>query len=132
MLTVSSLAKKIHGTVEGDVNFKINGVGDLRTSPKDFVSFLSDERYYKFFEDSSSNVVIVNNKFSNPRLDKILIRVENPVYAYIQTLEHFGFKQNSKKADSKQMLVMRKFCSVELLFMVNFCLVGFNVRKYFF
>ena len=33
MLTVSSLAKKIHGTVEGDVDFKINGVGDLRTSP---------------------------------------------------------------------------------------------------
>ena len=67
MLTVSSLAKKIHGTVEGDVDFKINGVGDLRTSPKNFVSFLSDERYYKFFEDSSSNVVIVNNKFNNPQ-----------------------------------------------------------------
>ena len=66
MLTVASLAKKINGTVEGDVDFKINGVGDLRNSPKNFVSFLSDERYYKFFEDSSSNVVIVNNKFNNP------------------------------------------------------------------
>ena len=49
MLTVSSLAKKIRGTVEGDVDFKINGVGDLRTSPKilfhffqinDIISFL--------------------------------------------------------------------------------------------
>ena len=46
MINISSLADKLNGSIEGDSSLVIKGVGDLRTSPKNFVSFLSDERYY--------------------------------------------------------------------------------------
>ena len=90
MITINDLAEKINGSIEGEKTLSINGVGDLRTAPKDFVSFLSDERYYKYFQDTSSQAVIVDNSFSHDRLNKTLIRVTNPVYAYIKTIELFN------------------------------------------
>ena len=96
MFNISSLAKKVNGLIEGDSSLTIKGVGDLRTSPKDFVSFLSDNRYYKYFEESNSNIILVNKDFSEPRLQKTLIRVENPVFAYIQLLEYFSPKKENK------------------------------------
>ncbi len=96
MINISSLADKLNGSIEGDSSLVIKGVGDLRTSPKNFVSFLSDERYYKYFKESQSNAIIVNKEFSNPRLKKTLIRVDNPVFAYIKTLEYFSPKKENK------------------------------------
>ena len=89
MINISSLAKKLNGSIEGDSNLIVKGAGDLRTSPENFISFLSDNRYYKYFEESHSNIILVNKDFSNSRLEKTLIRVDNPVFAYIKALEHF-------------------------------------------
>ena len=96
MINISSLAKKVNGSIEGDPELIIKGIGDLRTSPKNFISFLSDNRYYKYFKESDSNIVLVNKDFSNPRLEKTLIRVDNPVFAYIQVLEYFSPKNKDK------------------------------------
>ena len=96
MIKISILAKKIDGLIEGDSNLAVRGVGDLRSSPSDFISFLSDQRYYKYFKESLSNVIIVNKNFSNPRLEKTLIRVDNPVFAYIKILEHFTSSKQNK------------------------------------
>ena len=90
MISISSLARKIEGSIEGDPDLIINGIGDLKNSPKDFLSFLSDSRYYDDFKNSLSNAVIVSNKFSDSRLNKTLIRVDNPVFAYIRILEFFN------------------------------------------
>ncbi len=89
MISVSDLSELIDCSVEGNSELLIEGVGDLRNTHKNFISFLSDKRYYKFFKDSASSVVIVRNDFSEDRLDKTLIRVENPVFAYIKILEYF-------------------------------------------
>ena len=43
---------------------------------------------------SKSEAVIVNHDFSNDNLDKTLIRVDNPVYAYIQILELLTIQKN--------------------------------------
>ena len=89
MISISTLAEKIGGLVEGDSSLVISGIGDLRNSPKDFLTFLSDNRYHDDLVKSKSEAVIVNHDFTNNNLDKTLIRVDNPVYAYIQILELF-------------------------------------------
>ena len=89
MISISTLAEKVGGLVEGDSSLVISGIGDLRNSPKDFLTFLSDNRYHDDLVKSKSEAVIVNHDFSNDNLDKTLIRVDNPVYAYIQILELF-------------------------------------------
>ena len=90
MIKLSALAKKIDGVIEGNSNLMIHGVGDLRNSPKEFLSFLSDNRYYEDFKNSPSWAVIVNKDFIDSSLNKTIIKVDNPVFAYIKTLEIFN------------------------------------------
>ena len=96
MVNVLLLAKKINGTIQGDSKILIEGIGDLRTSPDNFASFLSDNRYYKYFEKTLSKVVIVDKNFSQPTLGKTLIKVDNPVFAYIKVLEYFNSSKKNK------------------------------------
>ena len=67
MIKLSALAEKIDGVIEGDANLTINGVGELRNSPKDFLSFLSDSRYYEDFKKSHSCAVIVGKDFNDSK-----------------------------------------------------------------
>jgi len=105
MITINQLAKKINGSIEGQKNLSIKGVGDLRTAPKNFVSFLSDDRYYKYFKDSSSQIIIVSEDFSNDRFDKTVIKVDNPLYAYIKTMEYFNPTNDFKPGIDKRAVV---------------------------
>ena len=90
MINIKKIAAKLNGIIDGNSNLSIKGVSDLRTASKNDISFLSDSRYYKYFEKSLTDAVIVHNDFSLNSKNKTLIRVDNPVYAYIQTLEIFG------------------------------------------
>ena len=36
MISISTLAEKVGGLVEGDSSLVISGIGDLKNSPKDF------------------------------------------------------------------------------------------------
>jgi len=96
MIDITTLARKVGGAIEGNSDLVINGIGDLKNSPEGFLSFLSDHRYYDDFKNSKSTAIIVNHKFSDASLDKTLIRVDNPVYAYIQILELFHESKKDK------------------------------------
>ena len=45
MININKIAKKINGSIEGDETLSIKGVGEGRTTKKNFISFLSDEKY---------------------------------------------------------------------------------------
>ena len=108
MITINQLAKKINGNIEGNHKNKIAGIGDLRTAPKNFVSFLSDDRYYKYFKDSLSEVIIVKKDFSYESFNKTLIKVENPVFAYIQAIEFFDKPSSFKSEIHKTAIISSK------------------------
>ena len=74
MINITTLAEKVGGSIEGDSNLVINGIGDLKNSPEEFLSFLSDHRYYEDFKNSKSKAVIVNHDFSDSCFDKTLLR----------------------------------------------------------
>ena len=128
MPNISSLAKKVNGLIEGDSNLSIKGVGDLRTSPKDFVSFLSDNRYYKYFEESNSNIILVNKDFSQPRLQKTLIRVENPVFAYIQLLEYFSPKKQYQTGIHNTAIISKSAQIGQNVSIGPYAVIGSNVK----
>ena len=105
MIKLSALAEKIDGVIDGDANLTINGVGELRNSPKDFLSFLSDSRYYEDFKKSHSCAVIVGKDFNDSKINKTLIKVDNPVFAYIQTLELFNKQKKTKSGIHKTAII---------------------------
>ena len=108
MITIDELANKIDGSIEGSNQDSIVGIGDLRTAPKNFVSFLSDDRYYKYFKESLSDTIIVKKDFSENRFNKTLIRVDNPVYAYIQAIEFFNKTVNFEPNIHKTAIISAK------------------------
>ena len=108
MININKIAKKINGSIEGDETLSIKGVGDLRTTKKNFISFLSDERYYKHFKSSLSDVIIVDNEFSLDKCNKTIIRVKNPVFAYIQILEYFKKNVNTEVGIHKTAIISPK------------------------
>ena len=108
MISITTLAEKVEGSIEGDSNLIINGIGDLKNSPKEFLSFLSDSRYYNDFKNSKSCAVIVNHNFSDSSNGKTLIRVDNPVYAYIQILELFNKTKKLKNSIHKTAIISEK------------------------
>ncbi len=108
MITINELANRINGSIEGGSQKSIVGIGDLRTAPKNFVSFLSDDRYYKYFKESLSETIIVKKDFSENRFNKTLIRVDNPVYAYIKAIEFFNKKVNFKPTIHKTAIISSK------------------------
>ena len=128
MINISILAKKIDGLIEGDSNLTVRGIGDLRSSPSDFISFLSDQRYYKYFKESLSNVIIVNKKFSNPRLEKTLIRVDNPVFAYIKILEHFSSSKQNKTGIHDTAIISKNVQIDSFTSILNDTYIGYNVK----
>ena len=108
MISISTLAKKVGGFIEGDSNLVISGIGDLKNSPKDYLTFLSDNRYYEDLVNSKSEAVIVNHDFSTDDINKTLIRVDNPVFAYIQILELFDNTQKKYSGIHPTAIISKK------------------------
>ena len=108
MISISTLAKKVGGFIEGDSNLVISGIGDLQNSPKDYLTFLSDNRYYEDLLNSKSEAVIVNHDFSTDDINKTLIRVDNPVFAYIQILELFDTTQKKYSGIHPTAIISKK------------------------
>lgn len=107
MINIATLAKKVGGTIEGNSKLNIYGVGDLKNSPENFLSFLSDTRYIEDFKNSKSMAVIVDEEFSDISFNKTLIKVKNPVYAYIQILELFNDSYNNKVGIHKTAIISK-------------------------
>ena len=128
MIKISLLAKKIDGSIEGNADLNVNGIGDLRTAPKNFISFLSDNRYYKYFENSLSNVVIVDKNFSNSKFNKTLIRVENPVFAYIKILEYFNSSKKIKSDIHKTAIISSKSKIGKNVYIGPYVVIDDNVK----
>ncbi len=89
MFTVENIAKFIQGTIEGDSTIELLDVCDIKDGNKHSLTFLADPKYFHFIQDCKSSVVIVDDKFSEERGDKTLIRVQNAFLGYIKSLRLF-------------------------------------------
>ncbi|MBC8213560.1 MAG: UDP-3-O-(3-hydroxymyristoyl)glucosamine N-acyltransferase [Candidatus Marinimicrobia bacterium] len=93
MLTVKQISEHINGTIVGDENLAISGVGRLENGKTGSISFLSQAKYIKFFENSNASAVIVSKNFDQDSYGKTLIKVENPSLGFAQTLELFDTRK---------------------------------------
>ena len=89
MFTISQIAKKVNGKIDGDSQLSIMGVCDLKNSSKGYISYIGSESYYKYFHKSKANAFLVGNDFTIDRDDKTLIYVENPAISFIDVIHLF-------------------------------------------
>ncbi len=97
MITIQKIANHINGTIVGDCNLQISEVGNLKNGKSGSISFLSQSKYNKFFEDSDVSAVIVGLSFNQNPNGKTLIKVNNPSLGFAQTLELFDNRSTQKR-----------------------------------
>ena len=94
MFTISQIAEKVNGKIDGNPDLVIQGVCDLKNSSVDHLSYIISDKYEKYFHQSKANALLVTNDFVINRGDKTLIHVENPAVSFIDII-HLFYPQES-------------------------------------
>jgi UDP-3-O-[3-hydroxymyristoyl] glucosamine N-acyltransferase len=79
--TLGDLARKVGGSVRGDQNVVIAGVGALQSAVRGQIAFLSNSKYRKFLQSTQASAVILNAVHAQECNTNALV-VANPAVAY--------------------------------------------------
>lgn len=86
--TVAELAERVAGTVEGDPEHRISGVGPVELAGPSHLTFVADERYRRALENGRPGAVLAGRDFEAPS-GLTLIRVDDPQRAFGRLLPLF-------------------------------------------
>lgn len=84
LITVSQLAEKIGGIVEGDASVMVGHMASLKEAQEGEISFLSNKRYADQMASTRATAVIVPADWQGDCPAAALIRVQNPDRAFSQ------------------------------------------------
>ena len=90
------IAKKIGAILDGDFEIEITGLGALNNCNKGDITFLSNERYSKFVNNTNASAVIVSKDFKD-NVDCALLKVDNPDDSFGKVALLFHKKISPKK-----------------------------------
>ena len=94
-LTLTQLAEKLAGRLEGDGRRKVAGAASLPAAGSDQISFLANSRYEKHMATTSAAAVIVSEDYAGPKAEgTALIRCKDAYFAFRQAMILFyGFRK---------------------------------------
>jgi UDP-3-O-[3-hydroxymyristoyl] glucosamine N-acyltransferase len=84
---LGELAAIVGGEVEGDAGIEIGGVAGIREARSGEITFLANPKYEEFLDETRASAVIGPPDL---KIDKPLIRIENPYLAYLKVLNLFA------------------------------------------
>lgn len=88
LTTVGELAALIEGSVEGDENTRISGISNIEDAQDGDITFAENEKLLNSAVGSRASAVIAPSTIRS--VDKTLIRVKNPKFAFAQVLRIFA------------------------------------------
>jgi UDP-3-O-[3-hydroxymyristoyl] glucosamine N-acyltransferase len=94
MPSLFELARLVGGEVAGDGNVEINGVAGLDDAKAGDISFIATNRVLETALNSQATALVV--PLNSPGLDKPVIKVPNPRYAFAQIIGFFAPKKEFK------------------------------------
>ena len=95
-ITLGQIVEMLSAEFDGDPGFVIADAGPIRECKSDWITFVSDEKHFRQFEDSDVQVAIVSQDM--PESTKMTVRVENAVTAFAQVVRLF---RNTMKPPTK-------------------------------
>jgi UDP-3-O-[3-hydroxymyristoyl] glucosamine N-acyltransferase len=91
-MKLSEIARHIGAGIDGDGDLEIKGVARIEDAGKGDITFISEQRYEKYFERTGASAVIVRKDFKRRRDDVSLLLVDEPYLAFILVLKLFSQK----------------------------------------
>jgi len=100
MMKLKDIAGLIKGSVEGDNELEIKGIGKIESAGSDEITFISNPKYEKYFNSTSAGAVILSDEFDikTGREDISVIRVPDPYNSFLILLEYFEKEKESNLA----------------------------------
>ena len=90
-MTLTELAERIGGRVEGDGKQSVTGMAPLETAGPGEVAFLANEKYLRFMGETTAAAVIVADDYAGP--GESLIRCGDPYFAFREAMVAlYGFR----------------------------------------
>lgn len=95
-MTVAEISELLDGSVQGDSEKIITGVGKIESAEPGEITFIANSLYEKFFEHTKAGAILVSDDFQIkfPRNDISVIRVHDPYRGFLILLEEFEKKQD--------------------------------------
>jgi UDP-3-O-[3-hydroxymyristoyl] glucosamine N-acyltransferase len=86
--TLGELAAEVGGVTEGDPTLGITGVAGIREAHEGEISFVANQRYTRFIDDTQASALILAPGVGNGHLP--VLRAEDPYIAYLKILRLFA------------------------------------------
>ncbi len=104
--TLSTIAKLIDATVEGDENTKVIALQKIEEATGDGLTFLANDAYEPYVYDSKAGGIVVANSFVPKKpIAANLLRVEDPYAAFAKLLEAFQGKEDQMQAREEPQVI---------------------------
>ena len=94
MYSIEQIADYINGDIVGDSSLIIKGLCGIDSGKNQYLSYIGEEQYFKYFLTTKASAVIVENKHNFPTSNKTVIKVDNAVSAFSRLINLF---HNSKE-----------------------------------
>jgi UDP-3-O-[3-hydroxymyristoyl] glucosamine N-acyltransferase len=87
-MKLQELARRLGARLDPpDADAEITGIAGIESAASGEVTFIANPKYASEARTTKASAIIVDEKF--PALDKPLLRINNPQYAYLQTMKLF-------------------------------------------
>ncbi len=87
-LTLADIAAYVGGTVSGDGQVRITGLGKIQGAHEGELTFLANPRYAKYVASTHASAIIVGEDFHGP-CPIPAIRVKDPYFAFLKAVRLF-------------------------------------------
>lgn len=88
-MTISEIAEKLNGSLEGDGDTEIRGIASLGDAETGDLSFVANPKYARDAARTGASAVLVSREWREP-CPAVLIRVDNPDAAFAEIAPHFA------------------------------------------
>ena len=124
--TASQIAELVSGTVEGNINTKVNRLSKIEEGTKGSLSFLANPKYTPFLYTTDASITLVSDSFVPEKEFKTtLIRVSDPYEAFSKLLEHYNQIQKQHSSEIAQTAIISEAATIaKTVFIGDYSQIG--------
>ncbi len=96
MIHISKVNEVVKGTIHGNNDLYVKGPCSIQVGKKDYLSYIKNENYLKYLENTLASVIIIDGKVNIPEGSnkKTFLKVDNAALAFINFLNFYDNANN--------------------------------------
>lgn len=128
-LSAKTITKIVNGSIIGNSEEIVNNFAKIEDAKKGDVTFYSNSKYFKYFNNSKASIIIVDKKFKTLKKTKsTLIFVEDSYVSFRKLLSNFYKNSFNKKGVSDKAQIEKNIVIHKNNFIGPFSIINENVK----